>query len=170
MIKLAADIRIEKYRIIRKLGEGGMGRAWKAFDRHLNKYVVIKTIVTPDDSLRNELRKEAEFLINVRHPNIVDVTDFGVASHRGEPLAYLVMEYLDGSSLADVLRQESNLPLAWCVDVIEQIGSAVDEAHPGRHPLSRPQARQHLARAESTWRLHRQGSRLRPREAVRRGA
>jgi serine/threonine protein kinase len=51
-----------------------MGRAWKAFDRHLNKYVVIKTIVTQDDMLRDELRKEAEFLINVRHPNILAVS------------------------------------------------------------------------------------------------
>lgn len=50
----------ERYGLESILGEGGMGRAWKAFDRNLNKYVVIKTVVAQDDSLRNELRKEAD--------------------------------------------------------------------------------------------------------------
>jgi serine/threonine-protein kinase len=66
----------ERYGLEGILGQGGMGRAWKAYDRHLNKYVVIKTMVTQDEQLRRELQKEAEVLINIRHPNIVAVIDF----------------------------------------------------------------------------------------------
>src|SRR5262249_29666378 len=63
----------ERYRLESILGQGGMGRVWKAYDRHLNKYVVVKTILTPSDDLRVALQKEAEVLINIRHPNIVSV-------------------------------------------------------------------------------------------------
>lgn len=82
------------------LGEGGMGRAWKAFDQHLNKPVVIKTILTPDDSLRRALQKEAETLINIRHPNIISVIDFFAVDNE---LCY-VMEFVSGPSWADEIE------------------------------------------------------------------
>ncbi len=97
----------DRYGLEGILGEGGMGRAWKAFDRHLNKYVVIKTIVTKDDSLRDELRKEAEFLINVRHPNIIAVIDFFTVETE---LCY-VMEYVSGPSWADEIEEPVNRKL-----------------------------------------------------------
>lgn len=91
----------ERYGLESVLGEGGMGRAWKAFDQHLKKYVVIKTIVTEDDQLREELRKEAEFLINIRHPNIIAVIDFFSIENE---LCY-VMEYAAGPSWADEIEE-----------------------------------------------------------------
>lgn len=97
----------DRYGIDSILGEGGMGRAWKAFDQHLNKYVVIKTMVTPDEALRQELRKEAEFLINVRHPNIVAVFDFFSVENE---LCY-VMEYIPGPSWADEIEEPVNRKL-----------------------------------------------------------
>lgn len=66
----------ERYGLEGVLGEGGMGRVWKAFDRNLDKHVVIKTILTPDQSLREALQSEARILINIRHPNIVSMIDF----------------------------------------------------------------------------------------------
>src|SRR5258705_951844 len=65
----------------------------------------------------------------LRHPNVVDVTDFGFAHAGKEAVAYLVMEYLDGCTLGDVLVEEKRLPLEWVVDILEQVCSAVHEAH-----------------------------------------
>jgi tetratricopeptide (TPR) repeat protein len=91
----------ERYGIEALLGQGGMGRAWKAYDRNLNKYVVIKTVVAADAGLREALQKEAETLINIRHPNIVAVIDFFLI---GNELCY-VMEYVDGPSWADEIEE-----------------------------------------------------------------
>ncbi len=97
----------ERYGLESILGEGGMGRAWKAFDRNLNKYVVIKTVVTQDNTLRDELRKEAELLINVRHPNIIAVIDFFTVETE---LCY-VMEYVPGPNWADEIEEPVNRKL-----------------------------------------------------------
>jgi serine/threonine protein kinase len=129
---LIGDLVDGKYRVDAMLGRGGMGAVFRAVHEGTSRTVALKVIsprLASEPEFLQRFQREARACGRLRHPNIVDVTDFGIASHRGEPLPYLVMEYLDGSSLADVLRQEANLPLAWCVDVIEQIGSAVDEAH-----------------------------------------
>jgi len=121
-----------KYRVEAMLGRGGMGAVFRAVHEGTGRTVALKVIsprLASEPEFLQRFQREARACGRLRHPNIVDVTDFGAATHRGDLLAYLVMEYLDGSSLADVLRQESNLPLEWCVDVIEQICSAVDEAH-----------------------------------------
>jgi len=84
--------------------------------------------------MRNEefverFKREARASGRLRHPNVVDVTDFGFAQAGDEPVAYLVMEYLDGCTLGDVLTEEERLPLDWVVDILEQVCSAVHEAH-----------------------------------------
>jgi serine/threonine protein kinase len=91
----------ERYGLEGVLGQGGMGRVWKAFDRNLSKYVVIKTVVTPDESLRKALQREAQLLINIRHPNIVAVIDFFTVENE---LCY-VMEYVPGPSWADEIEE-----------------------------------------------------------------
>lgn len=91
----------DRYGLESVLGEGGMGRVWKAFDRNLGKYVVIKTIVTPDESLRKALQAEAQFLINIRHQNIISVIDFFTIENE---LCY-VMEYVPGPSWADEIEE-----------------------------------------------------------------
>jgi len=77
----------------------------------------------------------------LRHPNVVDVTDFGFSSSGAERVAYLVMEYLDGCTLSDVLFEENRLPLYWVVDILEQVCSAVHEAHQQGHRPSRSETR-----------------------------
>jgi serine/threonine protein kinase len=91
----------DRYGLEGVLGQGGMGRVWKAFDRNLNKYVVIKTVVTPDEGLRKALQKEAQLLINIRHPNIVAVIDFFTVENE---LCY-VMEFVQGPSWADEIEE-----------------------------------------------------------------
>ncbi|MBO0237180.1 serine/threonine protein kinase, partial [Vibrio parahaemolyticus] len=63
------------------------------------------------------------------HPNVVDVTDFGVAEISQGRVAYLVMEYLDGCTLGEILDEVKNLPLNWTIDILEQVCSAVHAAH-----------------------------------------
>src|SRR5262249_18011864 len=73
-------------------------------------------------------KREAEAAGRLRHTNVVNVTDFGFATVDGSRIAYLVMEYLDGCSLGEVLEEEKRLPLRWVVDIVEQVCSAIDEA------------------------------------------
>ncbi|HEV7475596.1 MAG TPA: serine/threonine-protein kinase, partial [Pyrinomonadaceae bacterium] len=96
------------------------------------RYVALK-LITPQ-FMRNEefvarFKREARAAGRLRHPNVVDVTDFGFAYVGAETVAYLVMEYLDGCTLGDVLLEEKRLPLDWVADILEQVCSAVHEAH-----------------------------------------
>jgi serine/threonine protein kinase len=122
----------EKYRLERLLGRGGMGAVYLATHMGTERYVALK-LITPQ-FMRNEefvarFKREARAAGRLRHPNVVDVTDFGFAHVGAEAVAYLVMEYLDGCTLGDVLSEEKRLPLEWVVDILEQVCSAVHEAH-----------------------------------------
>ncbi len=122
----------EKYRLERLLGQGGMGEVYLATHLGTERYVALKLIMP--QFMRNEefvarFKREARAAGRLRHPNVVDVTDFGFAQADGEPVAYLVMEYLDGCTLGDILAEESKLPVEWVVDILEQVCSAVNEAH-----------------------------------------
>src|SRR5207253_2796265 len=122
----------DKYRLERLLGQGGMGAVYLATHLGTDRYVALKLIVP--QFMRNEefverFKREARAAGRLRHPNVVDVTDFGFAEAGGETVAYLVMEYLDGCTLGDVLSEERRLPLEWVVDILEQVCSAVHEAH-----------------------------------------
>src|SRR3989442_5637698 len=122
----------DKYRLERLLGQGGMGAVYLATPLGTERYVALK-LITPQ-FMRNEefverFKREARAAGRLRHPNVVDVTDFGFTRVGPERVAYLVMEYLDGCTLGDVLAEEKRLPLEWVVDILEQVCSAVHEAH-----------------------------------------
>jgi len=122
----------EKYRLERLIGQGGMGAVYLATHLGTERYVALK-LITPR-FMRNEefverFKREARAAGRLRHPNVVDVTDFGFARAGKENVAYLVMEYLDGCTLSDVLAEETRLPLYWVVDILEQVCAAVHEAH-----------------------------------------
>jgi serine/threonine protein kinase len=122
----------EKYHIERLLGQGGMGAVYLATHLGTERPVALK-IIAPEfmrnDEFIERFKREARAAGRLRHPNVVDVTDFGFAQRGRERVAYLVMEYLDGCTLSDVLVEESRLPIDWVVDILEQVCSAVDEAH-----------------------------------------
>jgi serine/threonine protein kinase len=122
----------EKYRLEQLLGQGGMGAVYLATHLGTDRYVALKLIAP--QFMRNEefverFKREARAAGRLRHPNVVDVTDFGFARVKDGQVAYLVMEYLDGCTLGDVLAEEKSLPLDWVVDILEQVCSAVHEAH-----------------------------------------
>lgn len=122
----------DKYQIERELGRGGMGTVYLATHRGTERPVAIK-VIAPQFMRRPEFverfRREARAAGRLRHPNVVDVTDFGFAHTDQGQVAYLVMEYLDGCTLGEILEEEKNLPVNWTLDILEQVCSAVHEAH-----------------------------------------
>jgi len=122
----------EKYRLEHLLGRGGMGAVYLATHLGTERYVALK-LISPQFMRNNEFverfKREARAAGRLRHPNVVDVTDFGFTNLKTGKVAYLVMEYLDGCTLGDVLAEEKRLPLEWVADILEQVCSAVHEAH-----------------------------------------
>src|SRR3982750_3795510 len=121
-----------KYLIDRELGRGGMGTVYLATHVGTERPVALK-VIAPQFMQRAEFverfKREARAAGRLRHPNVVDVTDFGFARVKAGQVAYLVMEYLDGCTLGDVLAEEKRLPLEWVADILDQVCSAVHEAH-----------------------------------------
>jgi serine/threonine-protein kinase len=98
-----------KYRIELRLGQGGMGAVYRATHLGTRRVVAVKVIrprFASDEEFVERFRREAEAAGRLRHPNVVDVTDFGFAELSGGRVAYLVMEFLDGCTLAEVLAEE----------------------------------------------------------------
>jgi len=130
---LVGQVLDEKYRIERPLGKGGMGTVYLAMHIGTGRPVAVK-VIAPDFMERAEFverfRREAQAAGRLRHPNVVDVTDFGFSeTENGPEVAYLVMEYLDGCTLGEILDEEKKLPVGWSIDIIEQVCSAISEAH-----------------------------------------
>ncbi len=119
-----------KYRIERELGKGGMGAVYLATHLGTTRTVAVKVIV-PALASREEFvvrfQREAAAAGRLRHPNVVNVTDFGVTEGAG--LAYLVMEYLDGQTLAEYQTRNGRMRTDLALDVVEQIALALDAAH-----------------------------------------
>lgn len=129
---LTGQILDGKYQMTRELGKGGMGTVYLATHLGTERPVAVK-IIAPQFMQRAEFverfRREAKAAGRLRHPNVVDVTDFGFAATSAGEVAYLVMEYLDGCTLGEILDEENNLPVGWTLDILEQVCSAVQEAH-----------------------------------------
>ncbi|MBX7219221.1 MAG: protein kinase [Blastocatellia bacterium] len=121
-----------KYRIETMLGHGGMGAVFRATHLGTERPVAVK-VIAPEFMANQEFverfKREARAAGRLRHPNIINVTDFGFGNVDGERVAYLVMEYLDGHTLTQVLRKSSRLPLGFVVDVVEQTCLAIEKAH-----------------------------------------
>jgi serine/threonine protein kinase len=117
-----------KYRVDQRLGRGGMGIVYRVHHLGLHKAFALKVIATFDKAFAARFREEAETLGKLKHPNIVAVTDFGIDT-RGDGLPYLVMEYLEGSTLADWLRRLGPLPPERALPIFESIAEAIDHAH-----------------------------------------
>jgi serine/threonine protein kinase len=122
----------EKYKIESEIGKGGMGTVYLATHVGTERPVALK-VIAPQFMQRIEFverfKREARAAGRLRHPNVVDVTDFGFADSKEGNVAYLVMEYLDGCTLGEILEEEGKLPLSWTLDILDQVCSAVQEAH-----------------------------------------
>ena len=132
MLNLIGQTLDGKYAIERELGRGGMGTVYFANHIGTERPVAVK-VISPQFMAKSEFverfRREARAAGRLRHPNVVDVTDFGIAETSDGKVAYLVMEYLDGCTLGEILEEEKQIPLSWSLDILEQVCSAVSEAH-----------------------------------------
>jgi serine/threonine protein kinase len=118
-----------RYRILRVLGEGGMGTVYAAEHVEIGKTFAVK-ILHPQYSRQRDLverfRREARAASRIGNPHIIDVTDFGTTE---DGCAYFVMEQLDGIDLADVLSHERRLEPARAAQITIQICRALEAAH-----------------------------------------
>ena len=120
--------RIGRYEILSLLGEGGMGVVYQAFDPAMSRRVAIKVVRTDVVSHAVDLlriQQEAQLAGQLSHPNIVTLFDVNYQETR----AYIVMEYLEGRTLAQLLRSQAQLPAQLAVLYVEQIADGLDFAH-----------------------------------------
>jgi serine/threonine protein kinase len=132
LTKLIGQTLDGKYYLDKLLGQGGMGAVFLATHLGTKRPVALKVIApqfTSNEEVGERFRREAEAAGRLRHPNVVNVTDFGVTVSGKDQFAYLVMEYLDGRSLGDTLKEQGQLPLNFVVDIVEQICLAIGNAH-----------------------------------------
>jgi beta-lactam-binding protein with PASTA domain/predicted Ser/Thr protein kinase len=121
-----------RYRIIRKLGAGGMANVYLAEDQELGRSVAIKILDdrhASDDSFRERFRREAKNAAGLSHPNIVSIYDRGEA----EGTYYIAMEYLAGRSLKELILSRGPTPVRIAIDYTRQILAAIGYAH--RHGI-----------------------------------
>src|SRR5204863_960614 len=117
-----------RYRIVRKLGTGGMANVYLAEDEVLGRRVAIKILNdrhAGDDQFVERFRREAKNAASLSHPNIVSIYDRGEA----EGTYYIAMEYLDGRSLKEMITARGPAPIPVAVDYARQILSALRIAH-----------------------------------------
>jgi serine/threonine-protein kinase len=121
-----------RYRIIRKLGAGGMANVYLAEDQELGRRVAIKILDdkhAADDSFIERFRREAKNAAGLSHPNIVSIYDRGEA----EGTYYIAMEYLSGRSLKELIVGRGPTPIQIAIDYTRQILAALGFAH--RHGI-----------------------------------
>src|SRR5450755_1858019 len=130
--------RLGKYELLERLGQGGMADDWKARDTQLQRYVAIKILhanLQEDPSFITRFEREAQFIASLHHPNIVQVHDYQVSRppESNVPIAYMVMDYVEGGTLADYIASTSatgTIPSpTQVVNLFTSISLAVDYAH-----------------------------------------
>jgi serine/threonine protein kinase len=121
-----------KYRIDRQLGAGGMGNVYLATHLGTTRVVAVKVIApkwAADPHFLARFQREAQACGRLRHVNIVNVTDFGIAASRRGQIPYLVMELLDGQTLSGFQQTQPRPALPLVADLLDQIALALEEAH-----------------------------------------
>ncbi len=121
-----------KYRLIEKLGQGGMAQVYKAYQPDLDRYVAVKILhphLTGDEEFAARFRREARAIAALEHPHSVRVYDFDADNG----LAFIVMEYLSGvglkARLRDLSSRDEYMPLDEVAHVIGSLADALDYAH-----------------------------------------
>jgi serine/threonine protein kinase len=120
----------DRYRLERRLGVGGMATVRLAFDTRLERNVAVKLLaehLAEDSGFVSRFRREALAVARLVHPNIVQVFDFGSDDATGRQ--FIVMEFVDGQSCAEILREQGRVPPGEAVDILAQACRGLDFAH-----------------------------------------
>ena len=122
------QVLFEKYLIVRKLGQGGMGLVWMVKHLELDTFRALKMIldgIATDQEMRQRFRREAKVMAAFNHPHSVTVHDAGLGPNYG----YLEMEYVRGTSIERLLAPGVPMPMVWIAKVIEQLCDVLGDAH-----------------------------------------
>src|SRR3954452_2106214 len=118
-----------KYRVEQRLSVGGMGAVYRGTHVLMGKTVAIKVLrpsLAADEKIVARFSREARAASKISHPHALSVTDFG--EDEGG-IVFLIMEFLDGRTLKEIIRRDGPLPLSRAVEIMRQVGSALDAAH-----------------------------------------
>ncbi len=119
-----------RYRLEGRLGYGGMSTVHLAFDRRLERRVAVKLLaehLADDPTFVSRFQREAQAAARLVHPNIVQVFDSGLDEHAGQH--FIVMEYIEGRSCAEILRDQGWVEVEEGVAIIEQACEGLHYAH-----------------------------------------
>jgi serine/threonine protein kinase len=117
-----------RYELLARVGGGGMALVYKARDNLLNRFVAVKVLrpqFMHDEDFVKRFRREAQAAASLSHPNIVSIYDVG----QEEDTHYIVMEYVDGPNLNEIIRERAPLQADEAVRIAGQIADALDHAH-----------------------------------------
>lgn len=118
----------DRYEILKSIGEGGMANVFLAKDNILNRHVAVKVLrgdLASDDKFIRRFEREALSVSNLSHPNIVEVYDVGVENDEH----YIVMEYIEGKTLKQLLKKRESLTLTEVIDIMTQLTDGISHAH-----------------------------------------
>ncbi|MDP2318963.1 MAG: protein kinase [Acidobacteriota bacterium] len=118
-----------KYRVDAMVGQGGMGAVFRAWDVRLERAVAIKVVrgdLLADPDSRERFRRESQIVARLQHPSVVTVFDYGTL---GDGAAFLVMEFVPGEDLRQLLKRERRLTPARAAELLAGIAGGVDSAH-----------------------------------------
>ena len=118
-----------RYDLQAEIGGGGMAVVYRALDTALGRQVAVKMLrseFADDEEFVNRFRREAQSAASLSHPNIVNLYDVGITA---ENEYYIVMEYVDGPTLKEVIRQQGRMPVQQTIDIVRQISAALEHAH-----------------------------------------
>ncbi len=122
----------KRFRILRFVGKGGMGEVYEAADQELGGTVALKTLrpeLNDDPEFLGRFRREVQLARQVTHPNVCRVFDVGNEERQGRGLAFLTMEFLDGETLAALLRRRGRLPVSEALPLVQQMAAGLGALH-----------------------------------------
>lgn len=125
---LIGRVLLDRYEVLQRIGSGGMGAVYVGRQRAVDRRVALKVLrsdLLANDHVRQRFRREAEIMAKLKHPNTVQLIDYGETE---DGLAVMVLELLEGKPLNDRLK-EGPLPLIECLKVGEEISASLAEAH-----------------------------------------
>lgn len=118
-----------RYKILSKIGRGGMSVVYKGQHLLMDRIVAIKMLhadLISDPVTISRFQQEAKAVSSLTHPNVILVFDFGLSS---QGLPYLVMDYLQGESLSEIIKRKGHLPIKRCIEIFAQACDALSHAH-----------------------------------------